>query len=624
MSATENCGDGGLAVQARLNAPEGVGVNQFGDIFIADTGNNRIRMVSASTGIITTVAGRNLTNRELGLDDNGNPVKNPQTGTNFSAASAPFPNSCGTSAGNSSTTRVGATSPCAPVGDGKDPLQAVLATPRQIVVDTAGNVFFTDSANVRIRELVANPVSTSNAGFTGFSGIVTVVGTGSSGNAGDGGNAKLATVSNGLSGLSLDPQGRLFFTDRSNNRARVFDTNTGLVTAVAGAQNFNGDQVALQTMFSNPTGIAVDSAGNIYVADSGNNLIRKIGTDNKVVTIAGQKSGGDAASENIDPLTAALNNPTGLWVDPSGATIYFADTGTNRIRRISGGTISTVAGCIYTRLTTASTPAQNCTFTADGLPATVTKINLSGGTTQNTKRFTGVAVDSKGVVYFSQSGDNILRKLNSDGTLVTIAGQFGVAGLGGDGGKAVNMFISNPTGIAVDNDGNIIFADTANFAAHIISNGIVYPLAGEPGNNDSASETTGAANNVATPAWLYRWRAIQGVAVDNKGNVFLADASNNKVDRIPYAAPAACVPAEGKTCPANSGQFQAYRVIGNLSNTANEFVFDYSAAASATALGHTVQLSFPTGVAVDSNGDVFVTDSANNLIREAVAPAPAK
>jgi sugar lactone lactonase YvrE len=396
------------------------------------------------------------------------------------------------------------------------------------------------------------------------------------------------------------------------------------VTAFAGASTFNGDQAALLTMFSGPTGIAVDQSGNIYVADSGNNLIRKIGTDNQVVTIAGQKSGGDATSENIDPLTAALNNPTGLWVDLSGTTIYFADTGTNRIRRISGGTINTVAGCVYTRLTTSASPAQNCNFTADGLPATVTRINLSGGTTQNTKRFTGVTLDSKGVLYFSQSGDNVIRKLNSDGTLVTIAGQFGVAGLGGYGGKAVNMFISNPTGIAVDNDGNIIFADTANFAAHIISNGIVYPLAGEPGNNDSATETTGAVNNVAAPSWLFRWRAIQGVAVDNKGNVFLADASNNKVDRIPYAVPAACVPAEGKTCPANSTQFAAYRVIGNLSNTANEFVFDYSAPANAAALGHTVQLSFPTGVAVDTKGNVFVTDSANNLVREAVAPAPAQ
>ena len=627
FSATENCGDGGLATLARLNAPEGVAVDQFGDIFIADTGNNRIRMVAAGTGIITTVAGRILTNRELGLDDNGNPVKNPQTGSNFSAASAPFPNSCGTSQGNANSVRVGVVAPCAPVGDGRDPLQAVLATPRQIVVDSLGNVFIADSANVRIRELVANPISQGNPTFPGFSSIVTVVGTGSSGNAGDGGNAKFASVSSGLSGLSLDALGRLFFTDRSNNRARVFDTTTGLVTSFAGAATFNGDQGALQTMFNAPTGIAVDQAGNIYVADSGNNIIRKIDTNNVVTTIAGVKGGGgggDNSSENIDPLTAALSNPTGLWVDPSGTTLYFADTGSNRVRRISGGTINTVAGCVFTRQTSSSSLAQNCNFTADGLPATVTKINLSGGTTQNTKRFTGVAVDKNGTLYFSQSGDNVLRKLLSDGTLVTIAGQFGASGLGGDGGQAVNAFLSNPTGIAVDNDGNIIFADTANFAAHIISKGIMYPLAGEPGNNSNDNETSNNQGGVSAPAWAMRWRAIQGVAVDNKGNAFLNDTSNNKVDRIPYAPPAACTPATGVTCPANSQQYAPYRVLGNEGNTANDFVFDYTAPASATALGHTVQLSFPTGVAVDSKGNVFVTDTANNLIREAVAPAPAK
>jgi len=586
-----------------------------------------------TNGIITTVAGRDLTNREQGKDDNGNPIKNPVTGSNYSAASAPFANSCTVqSAGNASTTRVGLVLPttsatgntvCAVVGDGKDPLAALLDSPSQIIVDSSNNVIFADRGNARIRMLAANPVPSSSPGFAGFSGITTIVGTGSSGNSGDGGNGKFAAISTGTNGLSLDANGKLFFTDRSNNRARVFDLSSGLVTAFAGASNFNGDQEALKTMFNNPTGIAVDQAGNLYVADSGNNLIRKIDTNGQVVTIAGQRSGGDATSESIDPLTARLNNPTGIWVDSSGATIYFADTGSNRVRRISGGSITTVAGCVYTRPSGLALD-QWCTFTADGLPATVTKINLAGGTTQNTKRFTGVAVDSKGTLYFSQSGDQVLRKLQADGTLVTVAGQFGTAGLGGDGGQAVNMLISSPTGVAVDNDGTIIFAEGANFAAHIISKGIVYPLAGEPGNSSNDAETANNQGGVAAPSWAIRWRVIQGVAVDNTGNVFLADTTNNKVNRIPYAAPAACIPATGKTCPANSSQFVAYRVLGNESNTANDFVFDYSAPANAAALGHTVQLSFPSGVAVDSKGNVFVTDTANNLIREAVAPAPAK
>jgi hypothetical protein len=168
----------------------------------------------------------------------------------------------------------------------------------------------------------------------------------------------------------------------------------------------------------------------------------------------------------------------------------------------------------------------------------------------------------------------------------------------------------------VDNNGLVFIADTANFAAHMIANGIALPLAGQIGNQAADNETTNGANQ---PAWLRRYRALQGVAVDNKGNVYITDASNNKVDRIPYAAPAACFDAKG--CAANTSPFADYRVAGNLGNTAGEFVFDYSAPANATAVASTVQLSFPTGVAVDSKGNVFFADTANNLIREAIAPS---
>jgi filamentous hemagglutinin family protein len=619
-----NCqaGDGGLAILARLNAPEGVAFDSLGDMFIADTGNNRIRMVDTN-GIITTVAGRDLTLRERGLDDNGNPVRNPAdpSGANFSAASTPYPNSCATSPGGGSTTRVGVIAPCAPAGDGKDPLQAALAAPASVVVDANNNVFFTDRTNVRIRELVANPVQAGTNIFPGFSAIVTVFGTGSSGNAGDGNLAKLATVSNGLNGLSIDSNGRLFLTDRTNSRVRVVDQTMGIVQAFAGAPTFNGDQAALQTMLNTPTGIAVDGAGIIYLADTGNNIIRKVDTSGQVTTIAGARSGGDASAEGIDPLTAAVNQPTGIWVDPTGSILYYADIGSNRIRRIAGGTIQTVAGCVFTRLGATSSLAQNCNFTADGLPATSIKLNLSGGTTQNTKRFAGVAVDSKGVVYFAESGNQIIRKVNPDGTVTTIAGQFGVAGSGGDGGPATDLILSNPTGVAVDKNGVVAIGDTANLVAHLIANGTAYPLAGQIGQSNSDNETTNNQGGVAVPAWAKRYRALQGVAFDTTGNVYICDTTNNKIDRIPYAAPAACDPSTNKSCPANSSLFVAYRVAGNEGNTAADYMFDYTAPASATAVASTVQISFPTSLAVDSKGNVFFTDTANNLIREAVAPS---
>jgi len=610
-------GDGGLAVLARLSGPEGVGFDSFGNMFIADTGNNRIRMVDTN-GIITTIAGRDLTNQEKGLDASGNAVKNPAsaTGGNFAAASAPFPNSCAKPTSNPPP-------PCAAIGDGKDPLTSLLAAPSNIMVDANSNVFFTDRNNDRIRELVANPVQSGTGKSNGYGSIITLVGTGGTGNGGDGGLGKQATVgANGITGLALDANGKLFFTDRINNRVRIYDQVSGLINGFAGSSGFNGDLTCAQTMFNNPTGLAQDSLGNTYVADTGNNIIRKIDSACNVTTIAGitprnstGANAGNASDEGIDALQAVLNQPTGIVSDPSGTILYFTDIGSNRVRKITNGIVTTVAGCVFTKLTAGANPAQNCNFTADGLPGTIVKLNLSGATTQNTKRFTGVAVDSKGIVYFTEPGNNIIRKILADGTLVTIAGQ-GTACSGGDGGPAVNMCMSNPSGIAVDKDGTIFFADTANLTSHIITtNGIALPLAGQIGQSAADNETT----NGALPAWDRRYRTIQGVAVDNKGNVYLTDASNNKVDRIPYAAPAACFDAKG--CPANSTQFSDYRVAGNLGNTASEFVFDYTAPASATAVASTVQLSFPTGIVVDSKGNVLFTDCANNLIREAIAPS---
>jgi len=287
---------------------------------------------------------------------------------------------------------------------------------------------------------------------------------------------------------------------------------------------------------------------------------------------------------------------------------------------VAAGSITTVAGCVFTRAAGASALAQNCNFTADGLAATFTKLNLSGGTTQNTKRFAGVAVDPKGTIYFAESGNQVVRKVAADGTLTTIAGQYGVACGGGDGGPAVNMCLSNPTGVAVDAKGNVIIGDTANFTAHIISNGIAYPLAGQVGIQSNDNETTNNIGGVSVPAWAKRYRALQGVAVDTIGNAYINDTTNNKIDRIPYMAPAACDPAVTKTCPANSSIFVDYRVAGNEGNTNPDYTFDYTAPASATALASTVQISFPTGITVDSKGNVFFTDTANNLIREAVAP----
>jgi len=384
-------GDGGPAVLARLSTPWAVAFDSFGNMYIADTGNSRIRMVAVdpatgtidASSIITTLAGRSLTAAE--------------TATGIGA---PYTASTSTAVTGVCSKPVQGTpgSVCISIGDGGVPSNALLAAPSALVLDSNNNIFVADTNDNRIREIVANPVPSGTNKSAGYSAIITVIGTGVAGNSGDGANGKAALINHPF-GITIDPTSRIFFTDGFNGRTRLYDQTQGIVQGFAGWPLFNGDQAALQTLFNNPTGIAIDPTGIVYVADSGNNTIRKIDTSGNVTTIAGSAGGtGDVSSEGIPPIAAKLNNPTGLALDPTGTSLYFADTGSNRIRRIAAGQITTVAGCIYTKAAaTTQTPnpalAQNCTFTADGLPATILKLNLSGATTQNDRRFSGVAVD---------------------------------------------------------------------------------------------------------------------------------------------------------------------------------------------------------------------------------------
>jgi len=228
----------------------------------------------------------------------------------------------------------------------------------------------------------------------------------------------------------------------------------------------------------------------------------------------------------------------------------------------------------------------------------------------------------------------VLRKVQGDGTVVTIAGQYGVAGSGGEGGPAADLWLSSPDGVAVDNNGNIFLANKADFQVYMITpGGIVLPVAGE-GTSSQDSEIANDAGGVPAPSYNIRLRTPQGLAVDNQGDMFIADSSGNRVERIPYAAPAACVDSNGnlinsgwplataipKPCTQGNLAFVMNRVAGSLTNADDDFMFDYTAPASATAAANTVNLSFPTGVAVDPKGNVVFTDTANNLIRVAVCP----
>ena len=278
-------GDNGAATNATLNAPAGLTTDAAGNIFIADTSNNRIRKVDAS-GIITTVAGKN---------------------------SSGF------------------------AGDGLTATNATLSTPAGIVLDSHGNMFIADSLNNRVRKVDAGGI------------IQTLAGTNTSGFAGDGGaatNSKLNTAR----AVAFDNSGNLYIADTFNSRIRRVNTN-GIITTTAGTNNagFSGDGgVATIASLNFPYGVIMDGQGNLYIADTRNNRIRKMGTNGIISTVAGKgpvyPSPGSYSGDGGYATNAFLNNPHSVATDPLG-NIFIADAGNNRIRKVdTSGIITTVAG----------------------------------------------------------------------------------------------------------------------------------------------------------------------------------------------------------------------------------------------------------------------------------------
>ncbi len=312
-------------------------------------------------------------------------------------------------------------------GDGAPATSAELFNPRGIASDPAGNVYFCDFNNNRVREV-------TTAGI-----ITTVAGTGVAGYNGDnipGTSAQL----NSPYRVALDAAGNLYISDSGNNRIRMLSPN-GIITTVAGngSRSYSGDGgSALSASLDYPEDAVVDAPGNIYIADSGNNLIRKVDTNGNITTIAGNGSPG--YSGDGGPATqASLFVPVSLALDPGG-NLFFSDQGNNVVRKVDiGGNITTFAGSgVYG-------------FGGDGGPATNAAFNSPAG----------VALDAAGNLYIVDDANNSLRAVLADGTIITVAGN-GTAGSGGDGGPATSAELNQPLSVAVGTFGDVYIADYLN------------------------------------------------------------------------------------------------------------------------------------------------------------------
>jgi trimeric autotransporter adhesin len=317
-------------------------------------------------------------------------------------------------------------------GDGGPVVSAEINSPQGIAIDKSGNIYFTDVGNFRIRKI-------SSSGI-----ITTIAGNGTSGFSGDGGPAIEAELG-WPSEIALDKAGNIYFTDSYNNRIRKISFE-GIITTIAGngMANVSGDGgPALNAGLLSPQGITLDASGNIYFTNGGPS-IRKISTSGIITTIAG--TGEFGFSGDGGPATAALlTGPLALIFDDSG-NLFFTDV--ERIRKISTtGIITTIAGI------------GTVGFSGDDGTATFAQLYNPNG----------IVPDGSGNIYFTDLGNNRIRKISSAGIITTIAGN-GYGGFRGDGGPAISAELYGPGGITIDLFGNIYFSDFYNNRIRKISN----------------------------------------------------------------------------------------------------------------------------------------------------------
>jgi uncharacterized protein (TIGR03437 family) len=363
-------------------------------------------------------------------------------------------------------------------GDGGPAPSASIAKAVAVVADYSGNVFIADQLNNRIRK-----VDTTGK-------ITTVAGTGAANFSGDGGPATAATL-NAPTGLAVDPAGNLLIADVGNQRIRKIDAG-GTISTIAGTgtAGFSGDGgPAAQAAVNNAVRISADIAGNILAADQTNHRVRKIDASGKITTIAG--TGAAGFSGDGGPATAAqLNNPTALASDQAG-NLYISDLLNHRVRRIDkAGNISTIAG------------NGTAGFSGDGGPALTASLNFPGG----------LAVDVAGNLLLADSGNQRIRQVSTAGVISTIAGT-GVADFLGDGGPAVAAPLNGAFGLALDTQGNLYIADANSSRIRQVSGRPGAPTFSAAGVNSAASYAPGLTPGSLAVLFGSRLSTVQGVQV---------------------------------------------------------------------------------------------------------------
>ncbi len=468
--------------------------------------------------------------------------------------------------------------------------------PTALALDASGTLYVADGGDHTIRKVTAGGVVTTFAGASGLSGNTD----------GAGGAARFQYPY----ALAVDAGGNVFVVDSGAHTVRKI-TAAGVVSTLAGSAGVAGsaDGAGLAAQFNLPQGIALDSAGNAFVADTGNSTIRRITAAGTVTTFAG--AAGQAGATDGAGSAARFRNPYGVTVDSVG-NVYVADFGNSTIRKITtGGNVTTFAG------------SSLQVGTVDGA-GSAARFNHPGA----------ISVDAAGNLYVADTSNQTIRTITTGGTVATLAGNAGLGGKTDGVGPAARFFY--PFGLAVNAAGTTVqVADTGNHSIRSVSAaGSVSTLAGATGATGSTDGAGGTA----------RFAYPKGLAIDAAGTLYVADHDNHTIRKVTASgtvttfagAPGVAGSADGVGSAArfNGPAGTAVDSSGNIyvADADDHVIRKITAAGSVSTLaggaglagstdgaGAAARFNNPQGVAVDTAGNVFVTDTNNSVIRKITA-----
>ncbi len=530
-------GNGGLATSAELGAPSALAFDEAGDLFIADSAYVVVRRVDARTQIITTVAGGGDAYPPTGVLATQAQLYNPtglafDPGGNLLIADQSLPAILRVDKTTQDITVIAGDFTLGPgfSGDGGKATSAQLGVVSNsnggmdLAVDTAGDIFFTDTANYRVRRIAAS----TNI-------ITTVAGNGTVGDGGPATSAVLFTW-----GIVNDGSGNVFISDPVDRRVRRVEGTTGLISTVAGRDvesapppSGNGGP-ATGAQLSEPGGVALDSSGNLFIED-GFFSVRKVESSTGIINLfAGTRVSG--FSGDGGPATSAkLGQARGLATDSAG-NLFIADNLNNVVRRVDASSliITTVAG--NTSILSGGKPVAG--YSGDGGPATSAQLS----------RPWGIFVDVAGNLFLDDSGNSVVRRVDAKTQIITtVAGNYSLrGGFSGDNGPATAAALNALGGVTLDAYGNLYIADSGNYRVREVNavTGIITTLAGN-GIFTFAGDGGPAAN-----ASLYPYgTGITTLGPSAEGNILVlvmdGTSGRTRVITIPPVPAVSLTPAAG-------------------------------------------------------------------------------